>query len=113
MTKVGRENAMGENDNFEYVSSYVMKSHPRIERYTAEQDTLIGVFKDKQGEDGFMVVNFTDPAKNLSDMVELTFKDTAYAVVIIDGQLTTIKLNNGVLKLKLDSGDGAFVIPLK
>ena len=113
MTKVGRENAMGENDNFEYVVDYVMKSHPRIERYTAEQDTLIGVFKDKGGEDGFMVVNFTDPAKKLSNKVELKFNDTNYAVVIIDGQVTTIKLNNGILKLNLDSGDGAFVIPLR
>lgn len=114
MTKVGRENAMGENDNFEYVAKYVMTSHPRIEKYTAEQDTLIGVFKDKAGkEDGFMVVNFTDPAKNLSNKIEITFKDTNYAAVVVDGELTTIKLNNGVLKLNLDSGDGAFVIPLK
>ena len=114
MTKVGRENAMGENDNFEYVAKYVMTSHPRIEKYTAEQDTLIGVFKDKAGkEDGFMVVNFTDPAKNLSNKIEITFKDTNYAAVVVDGELTTIKLNNGVLKLNLDGGDGAFVIPLK
>jgi hypothetical protein len=105
---------MGENDNFEYVAKYVMTSHPRIEKYTAEQDTLIGVFKDKAGkEDGFMVVNFTDPAKNLSNKIEITFKDTNYAAVVVDGELTTIKLNNGVLKLNLDSGDGAFVIPLK
>lgn len=72
------------------------------------------MFKDKAGkEDGFMVVNFTDPAKNLSNKIEITFKDTNYAAVVVDGELTTIKLNNGVLKLNLDSGDGAFVIPLK
>ena len=112
MTRLGRENKMGENDNFAYIENTVMKSHERISKIVCEQDTLIGVFKDGEERDGFMVVNFSDPGKELKDEVSMTFKDAKFAFVVQNGQTETIKLDQGVLTLDLDVGDGAFVIPL-
>lgn len=112
MTRIGRENKMGENDNFAYIEDTVLKSHDRISRISCEQDTLIGVFKDEEERDGFMVVNFTDPGKGLKNEVALTFNDAKFAFVVQNGHSETVRLENGALKLALDVGDGAFVIPL-
>ena len=40
----------------------------------ATQDALIGQFKDESGNDGLIVVNFTDPAYGLRNTVSLDFK---------------------------------------
>lgn len=112
MTKIGRENKMMENDNFAYIENTVLKSHERISELSCEQDTLVGVFKDGDGRDGFMIVNFTDPGENLGSEVSVTFNDAEFAVVVQNGQMQTATLDDGRLELALDVGDGAFVIPL-
>ena len=112
MTKIGRENKMMENDNFAYIENTVLKSHERISELSCEQDTLVGVFKDGDGRDGFMIVNFTDPGENRGSEVSVTFNDAEFAVVVQNGQMQTATLDDGRLELALDVGDGAFVIPL-
>lgn len=112
MCKIGRENQMGENDNFAYIQENALKSHERISQISCEQDTLIGVFEDGEGRDGFMVVNFTDPGQQLGSTVDLNLVDCKHALVVQNGEQRTVKCRGGKLTLELDSGDGAFVIPL-
>ena len=103
----------GENKNFNYLLDTAIKSHDRIKSAKVEQDTLIGVFKDKDNRDGFMVVNFTEPSAGISDKAEFVFNDCIRAIVVKNGVQTVVDCKNGKLTLNLPSGAGYFVIPLK
>jgi Holliday junction resolvase RusA-like endonuclease len=81
-------------------------------------DVLVGVFEDKDGKnsatDGFIVLNYSDPyysTKGDSDNVVLTFDNATHALVYKDGKQYVAQLNDGVLSLYLESGEGVFVIP--
>lgn len=86
---------------------------PRIKSATATDETIIGCMKDKDGYDGFMIVNVTDPGKNLSDEVTVTFKEATKAIVYVQGEEQTVDLKDGSYTFNLASGEGVFVIPIK
>jgi Tfp pilus assembly protein FimT len=90
-----------------------LQSHERILAVKASQDTVIGTFKDKQGNDAFMVVNFSDPGYALSDTVELDLKGASKAVCYQNGKRTVVEAKKGKLVLELTPGNGVFVIPLQ
>ena len=90
-----------------------LQSHERIKSVKANQDTVIGTFKDKNNNDAFMVVNFSDPAYGLSDTVELQLKGASKAVCYIQGIRSVVETKKGKLNLQLPPGNGAFVIPLQ
>lgn len=85
---------------------------PRIQSVTATDETIIGCMKDKDGYDGFMIVNMTDPGKKLSDSVTVTFKKATKAIVYVKGEEQTVELENGTYTFDLASGEGVFVIPI-
>ncbi len=87
-------------------------SSPRIEKVEATDETIIGCMKDADGYDGFMIVNVTDPGKNLSDEVTVTFKEATKAIVYVKGEEQTVDLKDGSYTFDLTSGEGVFVIPL-
>ena len=68
--------------------------------------------KDEDGYDGFMIVNVTDPGKNLSESVTVTFKKASKAIVYVEGEEQTVELENGTYTFDLSSGEGVFVIPI-
>lgn len=114
MPKIGTENDEGgENANFGYLTYKVMNKHDRIKSYKTQQDTLTGVFKDKDGRDGFMIVNFTEPSAGLKNKVELEFNDCTHALVVKKGKTEEVNAKNGKLTFTMDAGEGYFVIPLK
>ena len=79
----------------------------------ATEETLIGCMKNARGNDGFFVVNSTDPGKTLSNSVTVTFKNATSAICYIKGEETKITLTNGSYTFDLKSGEGVFVIPVK
>ena len=95
--------------NFRMIET--LESHPRIKSFKGSEDVLMGVFKGKNGEDGFQVVNFTDPAYGKSNDVVINFKNATHALVYIDGEASTVKLKSGRLSITLPSGSSMFVIP--
>ena len=112
--KIGTDNDEGgENTCFNYLTYKVMDSHERIKSFKAQQDTLTGVFKDKEGRDGFMFVNYTEPSAGLKNKVELQFNDCTHAIVVKKGQQKEVKAKNGKISFTMDAGEGYFVIPLK
>ena len=112
--KIGTDNDEGgENTCFNYLTYKVMDSHERIKSFKAQQDTLTGVFKDKEGRDGFMFVNYTEPSAGLKNEVELQFNDCTHAVVVKKGQAKEVKARNGKISFTMDAGEGYFVIPLR
>lgn len=112
--KIGTDNEEGgENANFNYLTYKVMDSHERIQSFRAQQDTLTGVFKDKEGRDGFMFVNFTEPSAGLKNKVELQFNDCTHAIIVKKGKQKEVKAKNGKITFTMDAGEGYFVIPLR
>ncbi len=83
----------------------------RIKKVSNKQDLIIGSFRDKKGYDGFMMVNYTDPAKNIDNEIEVTFKDAKKAVVYIEGKKNVVDLSGGKYKTTLKPGEGQFIIP--
>lgn len=112
MTEVGANNRRGENSNFAYLRESLIPSHDRLIGKKSSEDLLIGVFKDGEDRDGFMVVNFADPGKKLSTDVELTFEDCKNAVVYKNGKETVVKAKKGKISFTMKPGEGYFVIPL-
>lgn len=99
--------ALSENLGKEYPTA----QSKRISKVKNKEDFLIGSFRDDNGYDGFMLVNYSDPAKNLTNDVEVTFKDAKKAVVYANGEKKIVELEKGVYKATLQPGEGQFVIP--
>ena len=109
---VGSENESG------FVPAYDLLKSPLTSlscasAVKATQDTLVGQFQDKDGNDGLIVTNYSDPAAGLIDEVSLTFRDANRALVYRNGERTVYVLQDGVLDLTLEAGEGIFVIPVK
>lgn len=79
----------------------------------ATEDTIIGQFKDKDGRDGLIVTNFSEPSADVRDKVSFEFKDANRALVYRDGKRKVYEVKEGKLDIKLDAGEGVFVIPVK
>jgi hypothetical protein len=86
-------------------------SHKRIRSLNADEHTLIGVFKNENNVDGFMVVNYNDPALAQENTVTIRFNEAKHAIIYHQGERHIVNLNRGVLNLDLEAGDYAFVIP--
>lgn len=82
-------------------------------KVSATEDTLIGQFKDKDGRNGLIVTNFSEPTTGLKDVVSFEFKNANRAIVYRNGERKIYEVKNNKLDLKLNCGEGVFVIPVK
>jgi hypothetical protein len=89
-----------------------LKYYPRVKKIEASEDTITGCFKDKDGYDGFMLVNFSDPTQKQTDNVKVTFNNASRAVVYANGVKSIVDLTNGVYETALAPGAGQFIIPI-
>ena len=89
-----------------------LESHERILSVSATKDAVIGVFKDAEGRDGFLIANITDPADNLSSDVTIDFKDAEKVVVYKKGRTLVYPAEDGKVTFRIGSGEGQFVIPV-
>lgn len=105
-------NVNGGEGNFDYISeSNNICNSDTLSAIDSSDDLLVGCFKDKEGREGFMAVNFTDPYDGLSNTVTLTLKDKTRAIVVKNGVKTVEKVNGGKLTFEMNPGEGWFVIP--
>lgn len=116
-TVIGTENDYGgERDDFAYAAAAEVQTD-RIASVKTQQDTLIGVFKAKEGvegfTDGYMLVNYTEPSEDHENKIELTFTDCTRAAIFEKGVQRVVKVTDGKLTLTQRGGDGTFVIPLR
>ena len=106
LTAEGKKKSVGLQSAGNYES-------PRIASATATDEAIIGCMKDKDGYDGYMIVNATDPGKNLSNTVTVAFKEASKALAYINGEEQTITLKDGEYTFDLKAGEGVFVIPIQ
>lgn len=99
--------------NFGYLdnSKNIIDSTETFKGITSMEDAFTGIFKDKEGREGYMVVNFTDPAMNRKNEVTLNIEGKKSAIVVKNGKESIQKISKGKLKLKMEPGEGFFVIP--
>jgi hypothetical protein len=91
-----------------------MTSHERIGKVTMTEDTIITAFKDWEGNDAFMLLNYNDPYYNLTDRVTVQFKDAKGILMYRFGEEYVVPLNkDGTYTFELYPGEGRFIIPLK
>jgi hypothetical protein len=88
-----------------------LKSHSKIKSISAEKNAIVGTFNDGK-YDGFMLVNFTDPATMTENEVTITFNGSKKALVYKNGKPEVVKLKNNKYTAKLAPGEGRFIIPL-
>ncbi len=101
----GKDDIFGEVDGLTTEDNGVLKS---IE---SRYDTIVGCFK-KDKQDGYMAVNYTDPAAKKVNAVTLNFEGCSQALVYTEDGTKQINLTEeGDLRLVLEPGQAAFVIP--
>lgn len=89
-----------------------IKQHDGIKSISSTEDTIIGVFQDDKGYDGFLLVNFSDPLYDCTDTVNLQFRGANRAVVYIKGEQQIVDLTDGTYNVTLQPGEAQFIIPL-
>jgi hypothetical protein len=78
------------------------------------QPTMLSQLKDSEKNlRGYMVMNSSDTAENLSNKVSVKFDGYDYATIYVKGVPETVGLTESVLTLTLEPGEGIFVIPHK
>ena len=112
MKVVGTEasTSAGKN-NFSNAKNWI-KKHDGIKSVTATEDAIIGVFRDENGYDGFLLVNFSDPLYDCTNTVELQLRGATRAMVYVKGQQQIVDLTDGTYQVTLEPGEGQFIIPL-
>ena len=106
---LGKNNEEGYNLNFDGLTNSP-ETLELCNRWDATEDALIGIFKDKDGNDGLIVTNFTDPALKLNNLVRFDFKDVSKARVYRGGVAYDYEVENNRLDIELAPGEGVFII---
>ena len=112
MTILGSKNTTGKNKAYELLKENIAL-HERIASVSAEQDTIIGTYKDGDGRDGFMIVNYSVPAYRTKDKVSIAFKYADAVIYYREGEHNLVELQDGKFEIELDAGEGIFAIPVK
>lgn len=109
---IGKNNVMESNAAFGLMQ-WPLESYERIKSAASAEDSIIGCYKDKDGRDGFTIVNYTVPALNKKNTVSITFNDADSVVYYRNGEMKTATFDGGLFEIELDAGEGIFAIPVK
>lgn len=111
-TAVNHGSQSGMENIFEVVENMTAEDTGVMTDIDSRYDAIVGCFK--QGDqDGYMVVNYTAPDLNLTNVVTLTFQDCENVLIYTeDGVRQQNLVDGGQLRLTLGCGEAAFVIPV-
>ena len=105
-------NDSNNQEAFDKVKDYVLDSLGLVSNVVARLDTVVGEFKDANGNKGYMITSYSDPAHGLANYVNVFFANNINkAVVCQDGEIKVVEVKNNKMQLKLSAGGGAFVYP--
>jgi hypothetical protein len=84
-----------------------------ITAISSNEDLLCGMFKDGSNNQGFMIVNATNPAEGKDATVNITF-EAGYtgAMIIQKGEQEIVYFNGNATQITVPSSEGIFIIPL-
>ena len=98
-------------NNFTTAKNWVRK-HDGIKKFSSTEDAVMGIFKDENGYDGFMLVNFADTYYDRENTVTIEFRGATRAMIYIKGEPQMVDLTDGTYTVTLQPGEGQFIIPL-
>ena len=101
-----------ERANAGFKTGDTLSSYAGLKGLTATQDTLVGIMKDGEGRDGYMITNQSYSLDRKTDRVRAEFNNATRAMLLDRGEVRTVDLTNGVLEADIAPGQGLFVIPL-
>ncbi len=107
----GKNNATS-NSAFDVITDKTLKEASGIKSVSALEDCLIGSFKDADGNDGYLIVNYGEPTEGKKNTVSLEFEKAAGVAVYRYGIETVYGIASNKTDLELDAGEGVFLIPL-
>ena len=94
-------------------------THDRINTVETEYDLVIGTFKDKDNNDGFLISTYADPYYMKDNNIKIDYNNATRALLYLNGKPITndaegtcYLLNDGVLEYDLEAGDYLFVVPV-
>ncbi len=106
-----RGSQSGTENIFEMAQDQFTQDTGVLTKVDSRYDAIVGCF-DKEGQDGYMVVNYTAPDLNMTNMVTLTFEGCTQALVYTEEGVEQINLvADGSLRVTLGCGQAAFIIP--
>lgn len=79
----------------------------------ASADALVSEFADKKGNVAYMVMNYSSPFEHSDNTVTVKFENAKKVLICKKGKRVVENLKNNTLTMKLGSGEGYFVIPVK
>lgn len=102
--------------DFAYLSNQLdIATLKRVQDVSADGEVVMGVFEDEKGEQGYMLVNYSDTSKKEQRKVTLTLKDSEAVAVYggkgYQGTPTIVYAEGGVITLTISEGNGMFVVP--
>ena len=98
---------------FDKVKDLTLDNFILLSSVTARLDTVVSEFKDLNGNVGYMVVNYSEPSKNLTDNVLLKFSQKTNKVLICkNGEISVSSVNGNSASISLQAGEGAFIYPI-
>ncbi len=88
----------------------------RVQTVEANEEVVFGVFEDGDGEQGYMLVNYSDTSANVTASVTLTLRDSGAVAVYggdgFTGEPTVYQAQEGKVDIQIPTGGGYFVVPL-
>lgn len=88
-----------------------LSSHRGIASVDSDYQLIVGAF-EKGDANAYILLNAEDPLDGCKNVVEITFADATKAKVYRNGAQSIVNLDNGLLKIRLNEGEGVFVEPM-
>lgn len=111
-TSVGTGSRSKTNEAFEMVRTVKLENLAGVSSYKSKYDTVAGQMRDKNGNVGYMLVNYDEPSKARKNDVSFTFENADGVLMYRNGEPQVIGLRNREFSLTLEAGEGVFIIPL-
>ncbi len=78
---------------------------------SSEQDFIMGVMKDENGNEGFMLVNYCSLADAVDAEIDIEFIGADTLMIWRNGEKQILPLSDGKITLTLAQGEGVFFVP--
>lgn len=84
-----------------------------ISSIESEQDYMMGVMEDENGDEGFLLVNYCSLADARDSSIDIQFTEADSVMIWRNGEKQTVSLENNSITLTLAQGEGVFMVPVR
>lgn len=96
----------------EFAETTKLESLTGVTKFKSKYNSIVGEFKDSNGNTGFLLQNFDDRNLTRSNKVKITFENADGVLYYRKGEPIVQGLINHKFEIELDMCEGIFLIPL-